>query len=279
MMTTDQSDQLTYHLLRAALNQFEKAPVDLNKADLQKVTVQAQKEYEIENRVLGSEEAQRIIVIPPVIEEAVKKIQARYTSLENFDEDLERNGLDQETLRIAVERELRVEAVLDLVARRAVAVSDVDARIYYFMHPEKFNLPETRIASHILITINDEYPENTRENVIDRIEKIYRRVHKKPHRFPEQAQKHSECPTAMNGGSLGRLPKEKLFPSLDKALFEMREGEVRSELESPMGMHILYCEKIHKKGDMPLSEAIPKIIEKLTQRRRRICQSSWINQL
>lgn len=278
-MTSDQTDLLTYHLLRAALNRYDKTPNDLSESDRQTVTVQARKEFAIENRVLSSDEAKHVTIPETIVNDGLKNIQARYSSFDTFVEDLESNGLDQEALRSAIERELRVEAVLDRVASRAVPVSDVDARIYYFMHPERFYLPETRLARHILITINDQFPENVRKNVIERVGNISRRVKKKPHRFAEQAQKHSECPTAMNGGSLGRLSKGKLFPELDKALFDMHESEIRSELESPMGMHILHCEKIYKEGAMPLSEAIPKIIEKLSHRRRRICQSSWINQL
>ncbi len=187
-----------------------------------------------------------------------------------------RNGIDVAGLRAALHRELKVEAVLERVGSRAATVGDVDITIYYHMHKHRFHKPETRTARHILITINPDFPENRRAAALARIETIAQRVRRKPKRFAEQAQKYSECPTAMQGGLLGQLPRGQLYPELDMALFSLSPGRVSETIESSLGFHLLLCEAVHPAGPISLKEARPRIREILKKRGRRMCQRSWL---
>ena len=47
-------------------------------------------------------------------------------------------------------------------------------------------------------------------------------------------------------------------------------------IESPMGFHVLMCESIQQEGIMPVSQAIPAIIEKITEKNRKQQQRKWI---
>ena len=105
------------------------------------------------------------------------------------------------------------------------------------------------------------------------------RTKRKPKRFAEQAMKHSECPTAMQGGLLGKVPKGQLYPELDAVLFTMKAGEISEIVESPIGFHILYCEAVDQAGPVSFAEAKLKIKTKLEERRRRRCQRMWLNKL
>lgn len=168
---------------------------------------------------------------------------------------------------------------MDRVAMAARQVDETDARIYYYLHPDKFNQPETREASHILITVNEDFPENRLHEAKKRTEVIASRLQKNPSRFAEQAMKNSECPTAMNGGSLGRVKRDLLFPTLDAMLFKMKAGEVSDVIDSPMGFHVLICEQIHPEGLVPIREALPTILEKLNERNRQNHQKKWLQAL
>jgi nitrogen fixation protein NifM len=155
----------------------------------------------------------------------------------------------------------------------------MDVELYYQYHPEQFRRPETRLVRHILITINDSITENTREAARQRIDEIAKRLAKEPQRFEEQALKHSECPTALDGGKLGALPRGKLFPELDKALFELKAGEVSGVLESELGFHVLLCDAITEAGVLGYDQAKQHIRKLLEQKRKRVCQQAWVKQL
>lgn len=268
-----------YHLLRTALSRFGKNPDQLNPQELREARAQAEKGFDIERMVLSSPEAQGVVLTKSSVVKMFDDIKKKYASEDDFIADLAANGLNEKKLYEALDRELLVETVLDKVASRAIDISEMDVMIYFYLHKEKFSKPETREAHHILITINDDYEENTRDKATSRLEEIRKRLLKKPGRFGEQALKHSECPTALNSGLLGNIPKGELYPELDDVLFSMKEGEISDIIESPTGLHLLYCKSISNAGPVSIKIAEPKIREHLIAKRRRMCQKSWLSDL
>jgi nitrogen fixation protein NifM len=265
-----------YLALKAAQKLYGKAPAALEPEESARVQAMAQKQHRLETCVLATAEARDAMVPSATVQAALQEIRGRYPDADDFAADLAQNGLDEASFAQALERELKVEAILEKVGTRAEAVSDMDVDLYYQYHPDQFRRPETRLARHILVTINDSIPENTRSEAQKRIAAIATRLQKEPGRFEEQALKHSECPTALEGGKLGDLPRGKLFPVLDQALFEMKAGEVSDVLESELGFHILYCETITPASVLGLEQARPHIRKVLAQKRKRAVQQAWV---
>ena len=270
---------VAYLALKAAQKLYGKATAALLTDEFERVQGMAQQQYKLETRVLVASEARDAVVPPATVAAAMQEIRGRYQSEEEFADDLARNGLDETRFAAALERELKVEAVMEKVGTRAENVSDTDVELYYQYHPEQFRRPETRLVRHILITVNDSIPENTRAAAHQRIDEIATRLAKEPQRFEEQALKHSECPTALDGGKLGDLPRGKLFPELDKALFELKAGEVSCVLESELGFHVLRCDAITEAGVLDYDYAKQHIRKLMEQKRKRVCQQAWVKRL
>lgn len=95
----------------------------------------------------------------------------------------------------------------------------------------------------------------------------------------EQTLKRYKFTTALDGGKPGDLPRGKLFPELDKALFELKAGEVRGVLESELGFHILRCDAISEAGVLGFDQAKPHISKLLEQKRKRAYQQAWVKGL
>src|SRR5512145_694282 len=267
---------VAYLALKAAQKLYGKAPAALQPGESERVQSMAQKQHELETRVLATPEARDAMVPPPTLQAALQEIRGRYPNEDDFASDLAQNGLDEAGFAAALEREMKVEAILEKVGTRAESVSDTDIDLYYQYHPEQFRRPETRLARHILITINETIPENTREAARKRMDEIAARLAKEPQRFEEQALKHSECPTALEGGKLGDLPRGKLFPELDKALFELKAGEVSGVLESELGFHVLRCDAITEASVLGFTQAKSHIRKLLEQKRKRAVQQAWV---
>jgi nitrogen fixation protein NifM len=270
---------VAYLALKAAQKLYSKAPDGLQPAEFERVKNIARQQHELEARVLAAPEARDAMVPPSTLQAAMQEIRGRYQSEEEYVSDLARNGLDEAGLATALERELRVEAVLEKVGTCAAKISDMDVELYYHYHPDQFRRPETRLARHILITINESIADNTRDAARQRIAEIAVRLQKEPSRFEEQALKHSECPTALDGGKLGDLPRGKLFPVLDKALFELKAGEVSGVLESELGFHVLRCDAITEAGVLDFDQAGQHIRKLMEQKRKRVCQQAWLKLL
>ena len=265
-----------YALLRAALALYKKTPDELQADELKLAKIQADNEFKIENRILNAPEAMGVIISDTELQAAYREIRGRYDDDESFFRELEKNHLNQDSLRAALYRQCRVNVVMELIASRAPEVSKAEIGIYYHLHAEQFNRPELREACHIFISINPDYPENTREAAWIRMQDISIKLQKKPYKFADLALKHSECPTALQGGVLGIVPRGKLYPELDAVLFSLKVGEVSDIVESEIGFHLILCRQIQKAETLSLQKATPKIRQLMTERSRQTCQRAWL---
>lgn len=273
------SPEIAYSLLKIADEKFSSHPSELNADQREEALRIAQRQLAIEDAVLCSQEANEVSVPVSAIDEAYAQIHARYADETAFIHALETAGIELTSLRNMLKRALHVEAVMEHVSRHSLAIGDTEARLYYYMNHQQFNRPEMRTARHILITINPDFPENERDNALKKTQTILRRLDKKPERFAEQAFKHSECPTALQGGLLGKVKRGQLFPALDNVLFSLPAGSCSDVTESPIGFHILLCEHIHQAGPAPLQDVLLGLREQLNQRQKRIQQRKWLENI
>ena len=278
-MQPEHSPEFSYHLLQNALNGFRKNLSQLDPNEYRQVHRKASKSYELESLVIAAPEAEGLIISEQQLDQSLEAVAARYASRDEFLQDLDDNGLDEAGLRKALHRELLFDAVMQRVAANSADVNELDVHLFYEMHHERFQTPETRVASHILITINPDYPENTREAARERIKATREKLAGRGNRFEEFARRYSECPSAMEGGKLGEVTRGQLYESLDAKLFRMAEGEISEAVESELGFHLLYCEKVKPARKVPLSKAAPRIRELLQERHRRNCQKAWLASL
>jgi peptidyl-prolyl cis-trans isomerase C len=277
--STETSPAFNYHMLRNALNKYQKNLVQLDPAESDAVYKSATKSFDLESLVIASKEAEGLIISDRQLESAIQEVASRYETRDEFVDDLESNGLDVDGLRHALYRELVFDGVMQRVAARGADVNELDIQLFYEMHHDRFRTSETRVARHILITINPDFPENTREAAYARMEEVIQKLAGRDNRFEHFAKRYSECPTAMEGGKLGEISRGQLYESLDAKLFNMHLGEISPIIESDMGLHILYCEKIKPTKRIPLSKAASRIRDILTERQRRNCQKAWLNSL
>jgi len=269
--------EMPYNRLRTALMLFGKPLADLSPDESQRVKAQADKEYQIEQAILESPEAVGVMVGEGELERALSEIKEKYQDEDAFRASLEYSGLDEDLLRVALARQCKVNTILDKVdSASPVEIDEVEIGIYYHAHFQSFQQPERRDAYHILISINEDFPENARPRAFERMQAIADKLAKKPHLFEDLAGRHSECPTAMRGGRIGQVRRGQLFPTLDEALFRLRPGQMSAIVESEMGFHILLCKAIQGPQTLSLQKATPHIRKILADRVRESRRREWI---
>jgi peptidyl-prolyl cis-trans isomerase C len=265
-----------YHLLRHALERFGKNLSQLAPNEHQQVQRKAAKSFDLESSVIASEEAHGLMIPPHRVEQSIAQVASRYDSSDAFSRDMAANGLDEAGLRRALHRELLFDEVMQRVAARGAELEDIDVRLFYEMHRERFQLPEKRLLSHILITVNPDFPDNVRATALSRMARLAEKLAGRSNRFKDFAKRYSECPTAMEGGRLGELPRGQLYPELDATSFGMEEDAISPIVETEMGFHLLWCEKIKRAKTLSFSKAEPRIRAMLEDRRRRNRQKAWL---
>ena len=268
-----------YQLLKVAHERFGCTPGQLDGQQLQQAWRIVERHLQIEDAVLRSPQALGVLIPPELIEQAWAQFGIAYASPTTLYQVLHDCGLDESQVRVLLARELKVEAVLDRVCADQPPLSDTDLSLYYFNHLERFLRPASRQARHILITVNPDYPENVREAALVRIEAIARRLRGKPERFAEQALKHSECPTSLQGGQLGNIKPGMLYPALEACLFDLDVGQIGPVVESPLGFHLLFCEALLPAMQLPLEKVLPYLRETLQARQHKAHQRRWLESL
>ena len=275
-ITSETQESAPYIWLKVAQALFKKSPSGLDAEERIRVEQVAGRQMKIEQRILSTPDAASVILPDSSRRKAEAEIRARYEGEAEFVADLERSGLDRISLGQAIERELKVEAVLERIASQHVEVSDTDVELYYLLHRDRFRRPETRTLRHILITINEDLPGSDRATAFARIKEICTRLKKTPKCFGEQALKYSECPTAMNGGQLGTMRRGQLYPELEEIAFVIEPGVVSDVVESPLGFHVLQCVAVEASCELPFATVREKIRERITESRRQSVQKAWI---
>ena len=267
--------ELAYLELKLSWSLFQKAPEALAEPEREQLKGVARRQEGIEQAILAHPDSADVVIPDTTLAARLQEIRQRYPSEAEYREDLARLGLDAGELAAAVTRDLRVEAVLERVAAGVPGITDVDAEIYYRLHPEAFDRPPSRRLRHILITWNN---PKEKEKARQQLETL-RQTLADADAFGQAALRHSQCPTAMEGGKLGLVKPGNLYAELEPAAFALAKGEISPVLESPIGLHILRCDEILPSGMLPFAEVSARIIERLNDKRRTQAQRDWIKRL
>ncbi len=268
-----------YHALKAALTLYGKDCMTLSSEERVEATRVARRHADIEAAVLSSADARGVCLSPGAVDSALAEVKARFEDEAAFHSGLANAGMDEEHFMEALQRDLLVDAIMERVGTRAGEVGTTEAEIFYYTHVDRFRTEEQRTARHILITVNDAFSDNTLQRASQRVTEIAARLASRPERFEEQAMKHSECPTALNGGLLGKVTRGQLYPELDKVLFELDEGALSTPVRSELGLHLLRCDAIEAARLRTFEEVEQALRERLSaERARRHCKR-WLRLL
>jgi nitrogen fixation protein NifM len=277
--SADERGLHAYHILRAATEMFGRQPGELEASQLGAATQRAAQARALEDLVLASTNGRRVTIPGVEVDDAVERIQQRFDDEIAFEKALLESGVTVTDLRRALWRELAFDAVMSMIGDEADPVSDAEVEAYYAQNPKPFQRPEQRTVRHILITINDDYAENTVEQATLRITAIKDHLAQNPSDFAIQANTHSECPSALEGGLLGHFSPGKLYSEIDDVLFNMAEGELAGPIQTEAGLHLVLCEKIEPAAVITLEEAREKLRQHLGNKRRKARQQAWIKTL
>jgi len=142
-----------------------------------------------------------------------------------------------------------------------VAVSDAEVKAWYEAHLSRYQQPEERRASHILITLAAGASDADKAKAKAKAEEVLKDVQKNPAKFAELAKQHSQDPgSAANGGDLGFFGRGMMVKPFEEAVFKQKQGELSGLVQSDFGFHIIKVTGI-KEGKQKKLEDVRAEIE------------------
>jgi peptidylprolyl isomerase/peptidyl-prolyl cis-trans isomerase C len=261
--------------LKLALELFQKPPRALSGPEAAQLEKMAARQARIEAAILKSPEAANVIVPEATQAARLAEIHRRYPNRQEFLAGMRENALDEAVLQTALTRDLIIEAVLEQVAANTPPVVEPDAEIYYCQHPEAFTRPEMRRLRHILITFDDAAQKAAVLTLMAALRTRLQNIED----FAAAAAKHSQCPTALENGLIGTVKPGQLYPELESAAFALHEGEISAPLESPIGLHLIFCETIHPALTRPFADVRECLLTRLNDECRKARQQEWVREV
>lgn len=139
-------------------------------------------------------------------------------------------------------------------------VSDSEAKEFYEKNKDKFKVPESVHARHILVT-----DEKTAKEIIDQLKTLKGVALKE--KFIELAKEKSTGPTGPKGGDLGTFTRGQMVPEFEEAVFKLKNGEITVvPVKTQFGYHVIFLEELKPEAVVPFDQVKEKIIQTLKQK-------------
>lgn len=154
---------------------------------------------------------------------------------------------------------LNAEAIMGQVNVTAEAVKQA-----YENNKARYQTPEQRRASHILIKVEEGASPEQRKAAKADADKLYQELVKTPARFAELAKQRSMDPgSAQRGGDLGSFTRDMMVKPFADAVYGMKVGELRPPVETQFGYHIIRLDGITPGAAVPFEQVAGEIGDEL----------------
>ena len=186
-------------------------------------------------------------------------------------------GLDFQTFRQTVKRDIEAMRVLQVKVRSRVKVTDEDVRNYWQTHPQEFAGEQEIHARHIFVGFTPG-SEDEEARARRRAESLLARI-KKGEDFGALARSESEGPSASDGGELGWLRRGTIQPELDRVAFDLPSGGVSEPVRTRAGFHILKVDERRGGEPLPFEEVKEEIRNRLVNDQAESYRAQFVEEL
>ncbi|HVL13937.1 MAG TPA: peptidylprolyl isomerase [Gemmata sp.] len=144
-------------------------------------------------------------------------------------------------------------------------VTEEQLKAFHAANRDHFDCAEVRL-SHVMIRASRGLPATERAKAKERLQAVRAEVAAGKLDLAAAAKKHSECPTAKDGGDLGYIRRRGLPEDepLAKAAFALKPGDLSDVIETDYGFHILAVTDRKPGTPTPLEKCILEVLEEYT---------------
>jgi parvulin-like peptidyl-prolyl isomerase len=244
-----------------------------NGFDEQTMQIRAQ-EWALENLIERTLMRQKALETPGKLpqnelDSAQLNVYQRFGGKEKFDE----SGLGEEFAQREAEIALRLERLLGEITATAKSPKNKDVAAYYRRHKERWKVPETLRAAHIVKHSNEDVtPEDARKAIDEAYQKL-----QQGQPFEQLADELSDCPGG--GGDLGWFPRGQMVQEFEDVVFELQPGETSEPFQSVFGFHIAKLYERKPPTIKPLAEVKDEIEAQLRREAETKAVEDYVDRL
>ena len=181
----------------------------------------------------------------PVTAADIDKEVQKVGGEENYRKALEAQGVTEEVFRKELEKGARVNMLVGQACAHVADPTEDEVAAFYEAHKAEYVEEPQVYCQHILVKSEESDLPEAKSAAFEKIRAIRERIMDGGD-FADEAQKHSDCPSGKEGGSLGWFGRGMMVKEFDEAAFGMKKGEVSDIVTTQFGYHIIY--KADEKG-------------------------------
>jgi peptidyl-prolyl cis-trans isomerase C len=221
---------------------------------------------------------QKIGIDTKVVDRELEQVKGQFATPGQFAENLQRINMTETMVREQMTRGLAIKILIDRAAGKDVIASDEEVNTYYEQHRDTFTQQSQVRLSHILITVNSEWPRYNKKEAVDKISNLRKRV-MSGEAFDGLASANSDCQSKTKGGDIGWFAPGQLTPEMEKAVAGLRVGEVSEVVEDKFGFHIIKVVERKAAFTSPLDAVREKVRSLVRQEKSLILLQRYVKGL
>jgi peptidyl-prolyl cis-trans isomerase C len=187
-------------------------------------------------------------------------------TLESYKQMYEAQGGNFEVFKAGWAKQMKYVKLLELKDPNSLVVNDASVKDYYDKNPEEFQIPEQVRASHILVSTEptdpNADPNQVKAKAKEKAEGVLKQV-KEGGDFAALAKENSACPSAAQGGDLGKFGRGQMVKPFEDAAFSLKVGEVSDVVETQFGYHIIKVTEHQDPNTITFEQAKDRILANL----------------
>jgi len=261
------------------------AGVDQNQAftDEQRAEIQQKALEQLIEKKLIEQKAKEASIkvddkeVSRAVEDVLKK---NNISLEQLKEILKKDGSSIEEYRKMLRSEILQSKVIGREVRSKITITDKDIQEYYEQNLKHQEKPGEKVRlQQIFFAIPPDTTQKQVEKLTGQLEEIRAKIIAGDD-FGQMAARHSQDPSAKEGGDLGYFGRGELLPLIENVAFSLQAGEVSQVTRSPAGLHLIkVIDKKGSEGEKGVRANRDEIEENLYRREVDVLFLKWMEDL
>ncbi len=212
------------------------------------------------------------------VKEVLKRDMAKFKSKKDFYKTLERQGLDEDSYKDLIEKELLIKKILKQEVEDKARLSEGDIEKYYNENKNKFVSPEKVKLREIFIKVPANATSEERKERKKRADDIRGKA-VAGEDFAKLAKEFSEDDYKEKGGDTGYLHLNMLDEEVAKEIVKLRTNEISGIIEHLYGFYIFKMEDKQPERLLKFEEVKDRLMIELPLRKVKEMREALINSL
>jgi peptidyl-prolyl cis-trans isomerase C len=205
--------------------------------------------------------------------------KARFPSTTEYEATLKSNNITELDLQGIIRKEIVINNLYEKTVLPKVNVTDAEVKKFYDDNQDKFKMPESYHASHILIGVDPNAKPEEKAKAKEKAEVIRKRLIAGEDFAALAKTESTDSATKDTGGDLGSFGKGAMVIPFEKATAALKPGELSEVVETQFGYHVIKLIEKKDGGTVKFDEVKEKIANYLKQVKTQKVSMEYIGEL